>query len=99
MAGLPARLELIDGHWQSLKDKPWDWNTVAELHRSVHGLVGSSGTLGLREVSVIARDLEDICNQWLGARNIIPGSEARARLQKGLSALVGAVAIAQEQPE
>lgn len=101
MADLPVRLALINGHWQSLGDKEWDWNTVAELHRAVHSLVGSSGVFGLAELSAKSREVENACKGWAEG-GTVPGSVERARFQEGIDALrdtvVAALECCDEQP-
>jgi diguanylate cyclase (GGDEF)-like protein len=55
---LPERLKALVEHWQALNDAGWDPDGVRSLHRSVHGLVGTAGSLGFTVVTKMARRLE-----------------------------------------
>ncbi|MEX1165587.1 MAG: response regulator [Hydrogenophaga sp.] len=55
---LPSQLHHIADLFQSLSSGRWERETGETLHRMVHSLTGTSGTFGLRETSLAARQLE-----------------------------------------
>ncbi len=56
----PERLRNLRSEWAALCDD-WDEEQARALHRAIHGLVGTSGSMGLPAVSAAARRLE----RWL----------------------------------
>ncbi|HWV15819.1 MAG TPA: Hpt domain-containing protein [Cellvibrio sp.] len=56
-AQLPAKLAVILNDWNALKAQHAS-ETIAQLHRNVHSLIGTSGTFGFTSLSKSARDLE-----------------------------------------
>ena len=57
-AGFPQRLQALEDSWAALLDAAWDINQARAFHRTVHGLVGTAGSLGFVAVSRSARLLE-----------------------------------------
>ncbi len=55
---LPARLQALIEEWQALYDSDWSQDAARALHRSVHGLVGTAGSLGFDGMAKTARRLE-----------------------------------------
>ena len=55
---LPARLQALVEEWHSLQGKGWSQDGARALHRSVHGLVGTAGSLGFVKMAKTARRLE-----------------------------------------
>ena len=55
---LPARLQTLVDDWKALKDTGWTQEGLRSLHRSVHGLIGTAGSLGFTIVTKMARRLE-----------------------------------------
>jgi diguanylate cyclase (GGDEF)-like protein len=55
---LPARLQKLVDDWEAVKDKGWTEEGLRSLHRSVHGLIGTAGSLGFTIVTKMARRLE-----------------------------------------
>ncbi len=55
---LPSRLEAMEKEWRSLLDNGWNREGARALHRSVHGLIGTAGSLGFAAVAKTARRLE-----------------------------------------
>jgi len=55
---LPARLQTLVDDWEALKDTGWTQEGLRSLHRSVHGLIGTAGSLGFTIVTKMARRLE-----------------------------------------
>ncbi len=55
---LPDKIAAIKADWQQLRLQPAE-QTLDELNRKVHGLIGSGATFGFAEVSKAAQALED----------------------------------------
>jgi len=55
---LPARLQALVEEWQALNGGDWSQDAARALHRSVHGLVGTAGSLGFDGMAKTARRLE-----------------------------------------
>ena len=55
---LPARLDAMENDWRSLQDNGWSREGARALHRSVHGLIGTAGSLGFSSLAKTARRLE-----------------------------------------
>jgi diguanylate cyclase (GGDEF)-like protein len=55
---LPARLQKLVDDWEAVKDTGWTEEGLRSLHRSVHGLIGTAGSLGFTIVTKMARRLE-----------------------------------------
>ncbi len=55
---LPMRLQGMEDEWRALQDQGWRREGARALHRSVHGLVGTAGSLGFLSVAKTARRLE-----------------------------------------
>jgi diguanylate cyclase (GGDEF)-like protein len=55
---LPARLQALVEEWHSLQGDGWSQDGARALHRSVHGLVGTAGSLGFAKMAKTARRLE-----------------------------------------
>ncbi len=59
-ARLPDRLESLVVTWQELFGGRWEPGLARDLHRSLHGLIGTAGSLGFPTVSRAARRLEQL---------------------------------------
>jgi chemotaxis protein histidine kinase CheA len=55
---LPDKIAAIKADWQQLRLQPAE-QTLHELNRKIHGLIGSGATFGFAEVSKAAQALED----------------------------------------
>jgi len=55
---LPGRLRELSEEWESLQGGGWNEDGARALHRSVHGLIGTAGSLGFAQVSKSARVVE-----------------------------------------
>ena len=55
---LPARLQAQVEEWQALQGGKWSQEAARALHRSVHGVIGTAGSLGSDGVAKTARRLE-----------------------------------------
>ena len=55
---LPARLQALVEEWNGLQNDGWSQDGARALHRSVHGLIGTSGSLGFAKMPKTARRLE-----------------------------------------
>jgi diguanylate cyclase (GGDEF)-like protein len=55
---IPDRVADLAAQWRDLLDGQWSHDGARTLHRSVHGLMGTAGSLGLAEVSDAALRLE-----------------------------------------
>jgi diguanylate cyclase (GGDEF)-like protein len=55
---LPSRLQALVEEWNALQGKGWTQDGARALHRSVHGLVGTAGSLGFAKMAKTARRLE-----------------------------------------
>jgi chemotaxis protein histidine kinase CheA len=60
---LPNKIAAIKADWQQLRLQPNE-QTLYELNRKVHGLIGSGATFGFAEVSKVAQALEDAFNTY-----------------------------------
>ncbi len=54
---LPEKIKAIQDDWQQVKIT-WAQDTITQLHRNVHSLIGTSGTFGFSALSTQARELE-----------------------------------------
>ncbi len=55
---LPARLQALVEEWNTLHGEGWSQDGARALHRSVHGLIGTAGSLGFAKMAKTARRLE-----------------------------------------
>jgi len=55
---LPARLQALVEEWNTLQSEGWSQDGARALHRSVHGLIGTAGSLGFGKMAKTARRLE-----------------------------------------
>lgn len=55
---LPGRLQALVEEWNALQDDGWSQDGARALHRSVHGLIGTAGSLGFAKMAKTARRLE-----------------------------------------
>ncbi|MBD3857525.1 MAG: Hpt domain-containing protein, partial [Acidobacteria bacterium] len=55
---LPARLQALVEEWNALQGDGWSQDGARALHRSVHGLIGTAGSLGFAKMAKTARRLE-----------------------------------------
>ena len=57
-AELPGRMDAIATNWSALVADQADDNTLQELYRQVHSLVGSGMSFGYRQMGELAREIE-----------------------------------------
>jgi len=57
-AGLAQRVGLAHGHLRACQAAPGDALPLLELHRGMHTMAGTAGTLGLAQVGERARGIE-----------------------------------------
>jgi len=55
---LPAKLQALVEEWNVLQGDSWSQDGARALHRSVHGLIGTAGSLGFAKMAKTARRLE-----------------------------------------
>jgi diguanylate cyclase (GGDEF)-like protein len=55
---LPQRIQTLVEDWDAVKEAGWTQDGVRALHRSVHGLIGTAGSLGFTIMTKTARRLE-----------------------------------------
>jgi diguanylate cyclase (GGDEF)-like protein len=55
---LPGRLQALVEEWNALQGEDWNQDGARALHRSVHGLIGTAGSLGFAKMAKTARRLE-----------------------------------------
>jgi diguanylate cyclase (GGDEF)-like protein len=55
---LPGRLQALVEEWNALQGKDWNQDSARALHRSVHGMIGTAGSLGFSKMAKTARRLE-----------------------------------------
>jgi CheY-like chemotaxis protein len=55
---LPGRLQALVEEWNALQGDGWSQDGARALHRSVHGLIGTAGSLGFSKMAKTARRLE-----------------------------------------
>ena len=55
---LPGRIQALVEEWNALLGKGWNQDGARALHRSVHGLIGTAGSLGFVKMAKTARRLE-----------------------------------------
>jgi diguanylate cyclase (GGDEF)-like protein len=55
---LPGRLQALVEEWNALQGGGWSQDGARALHRSVHGLIGTAGSLGFAKMAKTARRLE-----------------------------------------
>jgi diguanylate cyclase (GGDEF)-like protein len=55
---LPGRIQALVEEWNALLGKGWTQDGARALHRSVHGLIGTAGSLGFARMAKTARRLE-----------------------------------------
>lgn len=83
-ASLPVELAAIALESRSLRDTPSP-DQLQNIHRRLHKLAGSAGSFGFPQLSVRARELEIVLQNWLKGRE--PDAVARAQLVAELSSL------------
>ncbi len=76
---LPERLQGLVEDWEAVKDAGWTQDGLRSLHRSVHGLIGTAGSLGFTIMTKTARRLEHQLIVLL-ERDEPPSDEDRARV-------------------
>jgi diguanylate cyclase (GGDEF)-like protein len=54
----PARRQALIDEWNAIQGEGWSQDGARALHRSVHGLIGTAGSLGFAKMAKIARRLE-----------------------------------------
>jgi diguanylate cyclase (GGDEF)-like protein len=55
---LPGRLQSLVEEWNALQGEAWNQDSARALHRSVHGMIGTAGSLGFSKMAKTARRLE-----------------------------------------
>jgi diguanylate cyclase (GGDEF)-like protein len=87
---VPGRLDSLGERWRLLRGTAWTEDAVRSFHRDLHGLVGTSGSLGFRDASDTAREAEQLMDGWLRSGNC-PDAEDRQRLDDLLRQIVARV--------
>ena len=80
---LPDRMRDLDAKWRKLAGEGWSGAAFQEFHRSVHGLAGSAGMFGHRDVSDRARELEVVLRK-LGDGSTPPDGPTAGQIGAGL---------------
>ena len=83
---LPEKLREIQEMWEALVEVLWDVEQVMDLHRKVHGLIGSAATFGLPAVTDEARGLERALGSLVGADHA-PSAQHATHVRSLISAL------------
>jgi chemotaxis protein histidine kinase CheA len=91
-ADLPAKAAAAREGWNAYL-RGMDPEALAELHRAVHSLKGSSGTYGLDRVSAKAAALEDVLEALMEGRGR-PSARELSDANRLLDALEAAAAAA-----
>ena len=55
---LPGRLQSLVEEWNALQGEAWNQDSARALHRSIHGMIGTAGSLGFSKMAKTARRLE-----------------------------------------
>jgi len=58
LAKLPGRIQKLTDEWNELQGEAWNENGAQAFHRAIHGMIGTSGSLGLSDIANDARQLE-----------------------------------------
>jgi diguanylate cyclase (GGDEF)-like protein len=64
---LPGRLGRMTEEWKRLRTSDWPETEARAFHRSVHGLAGTSGSLGFVTVGDLVREAEQVVDGLLRA--------------------------------
>ncbi|MBF0193285.1 MAG: diguanylate cyclase [Magnetococcales bacterium] len=83
---LPSKISNIEETWDNLDKNTWDEENFKTFHRLVHTIAGSSGTFGLPEVGVIAREVEVLVKEQI-EKGGQPSTQLRKQIIDGLSLL------------
>ncbi|MDH5480308.1 MAG: diguanylate cyclase [Nitrosomonas sp.] len=82
---LPAKINEIELMWNQLQVER-DTDTLEALHRQVHGLTGSGKTFGFPELSIVARELEQLLKGMV-QNNSSADEQLTDQIQQRISAL------------
>lgn len=66
---LPQKLETVQGLLQEMFDRGWDQQQGETLHRMLHSMAGTAGSMGLPQVGETARALEQILKEIVQGRS------------------------------
>jgi HPt (histidine-containing phosphotransfer) domain-containing protein len=58
VAKLPGRIQKLTDEWNGLQGDGWSEIGAHAFHRAIHGMIGTSGSLGFSEIAKDARQLE-----------------------------------------
>jgi HPt (histidine-containing phosphotransfer) domain-containing protein len=82
---LPAKLDTVTTHWQSLCDD-WHWETADLLHHAIHSLAGSGGSFGFSQLGKQAREIEIELKGWIKEQQI-PDHDQQQGIGQKIAAL------------
>ena len=92
-ANLPSKVERAAASVSAVLAGPWNPALGDIAHRLVHNLIGSSGTYGFQEFSVVARSAETILRNAMES-GVTPAPESVLALQEILARLGGLAVMA-----
>lgn len=67
LSALPERVSRIEEDWDHFLDGGGP-PALERVHRAVHSMAGTAGTLGLQRLGELAREIEDVISHLLGGR-------------------------------
>ena len=85
---LPQKIQEIRDLLQGLSDLGWEQTQGETLHRMLHSMAGTAGTMGLQQVSQIAREIEQILKEIVHGQTDLQAQMAQLKL--GLERLYAA---------
>ncbi len=88
---LPGKVRDLEAAWDCLPAQGWDAAELRHLHIGVHGVAGTGATLGFRELSDLAKQLELIIEDLLD-QGRPAGAEEQTRVRQLLALLHKATA-------
>lgn len=91
---LPGKVAEMRALLQALLAEGWDQARGETLHRMVHSLAGSGGTMGLHQVSYAARQLEQILKRATQGETSLVALQAE--ISTGLDRLNEAIALREQ---
>jgi diguanylate cyclase (GGDEF)-like protein len=94
----PGRMSSLSGEWQRLNAGGWTRDSARAFHHSIHGLVGTAGSMGLPATSAAARRLEQRVAA-LADSDQPPGDEAGGEVEALLGDLAAAAAAERQNHE
>ena len=92
---LPSRIEKIETAWRSLAGRRWDAKAAANLRALLHSMVGTAGTFGFKQTSLVARS----AGSKLVALLATSGAPTHERLEEMTESIIALSRVAaSEQP-